>query len=375
MDIQKWDKLFRTLSVETAQIYRAFYEVVIRDNGKLADVAKSLNGRGIARSQSAITKIVNSLISAVRYEIGIDFIKKTNTGKWNSSKYAVIIYKLAIEIEGNARNYTRTLNEAMDTPHVQVAFSTFGMPFVKSIRQKAEALTGSKINLIYMNSRTKDLPSVLDREFSVDFCLGETLRSERDHHDHKINEGRKEENSFESRIVGTEKIVVMANYDIRNDVVDSRMAITLPVKTVNQGIMLRFLAELYGIGLDKSELGHDAVDYLRRKRVKLVEPLYDNVHTLIESFILDETPAVIFAGETVAEQIRHRRDFIDQQQNYANASTVNIRRLEFETENYLDKRLYRRVGDEKRFAGNHPYNAFWEVTKEMQERVLAGVDT
>lgn len=369
---QMWDALFRQLSLETAQIFSAFYRIVIEQNKKISDLERELKKGGVNRSQSSITKILNSLnqVFEEQSKKGKLFNKKGNN--YTSTKYGDILYNFCFKLKSDISLLSGELAEASGYSKLSIAFSTFGLPYVYAIKKNVETRGNPNLRTIYVNMRTKDIPNILSKTNTIDYALGESLRTERLNHDDNVNRLLLHSDRIESALVGTEEIYIVSNFPLEKNSYSKDECRLFDVATVDQGIMIKFLADLYDINTIYGKLDREATEDLIKKGVRLLTPLYDNVHTLIESFVIEANhKVVIFSGETVAEQISQRHDYVRSKLNNTDIDMPTIiEKAHMDKPNYLDKRLYRRIRDIERFPSNHPYNAFWKEAKRIEKRLL-----
>lgn len=366
MEKQKWDNLYRDVTVEKAQIYVCFYETVILEKGRLSDAQKHLNSVGVLRNQSAITKILNQLSGSFYKDCGHNLVKKSSNGRWSEYKGARVLYELCLSILETKNEFERSAQEALKSPYIYIAFSTFGLPYVHRIKNSFVELYKGPYQLEYLNKRTRDIPHILLEVQSLDFAIGETLKSERENYDENYNANMDSEYHIESVIIGSEEIVVISNYEVGEGPLDDSVARSFPVRTVNQGVMLNYLAKLHGIELEEKRLDRHSISYLTDGGVTLIHPLHDNVHSLIDSFNLEDEKCVIFAGKNVADQIKTRNNYL------FNSNTINrginpaqIYEYEMKSGDGLDKRIFRRKIDEERFDPDHPYRYFWNAATRL----------
>lgn len=382
MPEQTWSKLYKTLSVEIALIYAAFYRLILKGNGSLSDVSEHLVSLGISRNPSAIKRLMKELNLAFKETSGTDAFSKAKDQPYKlDDKFALSLYAMCSGIELAARNWKTETDGFISHPTINVGAIGFSLPYLEYLRRQIPSHFQHKFSFQINVStfRTRQVPDALRQDPHLHYVVGENSHCDLNKDSDALRNSDSTD-ELESRVIGEEELYIICNRDLG----DRHFTGSEGGKFVTREKLLdfRYITSQksilqYYIGLETGIFTHsidrnkeDLFNILRNNGVKFRDQIEPTIASMIDAFFLSRNECTIIGGKNLLNQMHARSEYLEgfyTDERYLNIHKVKEARIEGQP--FMQRRIFRRKNDAFSQSPTSIQTGIWQAAEKIHHGI------
>lgn len=382
MSEQLWSKLYKTLSVEVALIYAAFYRLVINGNGSLTDVSEYLVKLGISRNPSAIKRLMKELNLATKETSETDAFSKAKDQPYKTDdKFAPSLYAMCAGIEQAARNWKTETDGFISHPTINVGAIGFSLPYLEYLRRQIPSHFQHKLSFQFNVStfRTRQIPDALRQDPQLNYVVGEN--SHRDlSKDSDTLRNSDSTDDLESKVIGEEELYIICSRDLGMRYFIDSEGRKLVAKeklqdfryiTSHKSILQYYIGLETGIftpSIDRKN--EDLFNILRNDGIQFRDQIEPTIGSMIDAFFLSRKECTIIGGENLLNQMRARSVYLKQFYTVERDLEIHeIDEAQIEGRPFMQRRIFRRKNDAFSQSPTSIQAGIWQAAEKIHQGI------